>query len=121
MSPSQPDKPKRKSDSGLARKIDAAVMRSMEKQKEKPKRKDPIRRIVGAAMLLLWMVFMTAEFFHWLPHVEDSFEHTMVKWMPLVVGVALLAPDALEKITSFIGRIRGLRVSLPPKDDTPSE
>lgn len=121
MSPSQPDKPKRKSDSGLARKIDAAVIRSMEKRKEQPKRKDPIRRIVGAAMLGLWMMFMAAEFFHLLPHVENDFEHMMVKWMPLAVGLALLAPDALEKVTGFIGRIRGLRVSLPPKDDPPSE
>ena len=98
--------------------FDAAVLHALEKQQTR--RKPPLlRRIMGAIVLGVWLIFTMAEFFHWVEHV-DTFGHDLTKWSPLFIGVLLLAPDAFDRLVAFVGRLKGLKVSLPPKeDDTP--
>jgi hypothetical protein len=121
--PAHPEEPKRPS-SGLTAKIDAAVIHRMEKKAlaaaAHEQKTFPLRRVMGAVALGVWMIFMMTEFFHWVEHV-DSFGHDLTKWAPLFVGLLLLAPDAFDKLVAFVGRLKGLKVSLPPKQDDPPE
>lgn len=116
--------PKRKS-KGITAIIDAKVLRALEKKAQKDaaateheQKTFPLRRVMGAVALGVWMIFMIAEFFHWVEHI-DSFGHNLTKWAPLFVGILLLAPDAFDKLVAFVGRLKGLQVSLPPKQDDP--
>jgi len=100
--------------------FDAAVLHALEKQHTRPKRKDPIRRIMGAVALGVWLLFMIGEFFHLVEH-QETFGHDLTKWSPLLVGLLLLAPDAFERLVAFVGRLKGLKVSLPSKEEEESK
>ena len=109
---------KRKS-GGLTTLINAQVIKAMEAKarKEATHKKPPLlRRIMGAISLGLWMLFMIAEFFHWVEHI-DTFGHDLTKWSPLFVGFLLLAPDAFDRLLVVVGRLKGLKISLPPKEE----
>lgn len=123
--PQEPEK--RKSKGGMTAIVEAKVLQALEK---KAKRDDaaasheqktfPLRRVMGAAAIGMWMIFMMAEFFHWVDH-QDTFGHDLTKWSPLFVGLLLLAPDAFDKLVAFVGRLKGLKVSLPTKEKDPPE
>ena len=117
--PEEQKKPRKRKSGGLAAIIDERLLKAMElkaAQEQKQQKPSLLRRIMGAAGIGLWMLFITAEFFHFVEHAE-TFAHDLTKWSPLFVGLVLLAPDAFDKITDLLGRLRGLRVSLPPKDE----
>jgi len=119
-----PAKRKQKSD-GLSTIINAKVVAALEERhrKEMAKKarheKPPLlRRIMGAVMLSVWLIFQVAEFFHWVEHI-DSFRHDLTEWSPLFIGILLLAPDAFDRLMTFLARMKGIKFSLPPKEDEP--
>jgi len=113
-----PSKPTERGSSGT--RFDAAVLHALEKQHTRPKRKDPIRRIMGAVSLGVWLLFQIGEFFHLVEH-QDTLGHDLTAWSPLFVGLLLLAPDAFDRLVAFLGRMKGLKVSLPSKEEEESK
>jgi hypothetical protein len=119
---------KRKQKSGgfstiINEKVVAALEERYKKEQAKKARheKPPLlRRIMGTIALGVWMLFMVAEFFHWVEHVE-TLGHDLTKWSPLFIGILLLAPDAFDRLMGFLARMKGIKFSLPPKEDEPSE
>ncbi|KKK92491.1 hypothetical protein LCGC14_2702400 [marine sediment metagenome] len=119
----EPPKSGKSKSGGLTAIIDAKVIAAMKKKarKDAAERKQktfPLRRIMGALALGMWMMFLTAEFFNVVTHVE-TLGHDFTKWSPLFVGLLLLAPDAFDRLVVFAGRLKGLKVSLPPKEEDP--
>ncbi len=122
-----PEKRKQRKSGGLSTVINAKVVAALEERykKEQAKKarheKPPLlRRIMGAVALSVWLLFQVAEFFHWVEHVE-SLGHDLTKWSPLFIGILLLAPDAFDRLMTFLARIKGIRLSLPPKEEDPPE
>lgn len=101
----------RKSTSGMTEKIDAAVARKLAKT-GKHGHIPVARRVTGALLLALWAGFLAGEYFQLVDHPEDfALEHMMTKWSPLFVGLVLLAPDAFDKFTGWVGSLKGLRIT----------
>ena len=119
--------PKRKSKGGMTAIVEAKVLQALEKKAVKDRAAAqheqkifPLRRIMGAVALGVWLIFMMGEFFN-LVEYADAFGHDLTKWSPLFVGLLLLAPDAFDKLVAFVGRLKGLKVSLPSKEEDPPE
>ena len=106
--------PKRPS-SGLTAKIDARLIEAMTKKAKAHKRPTGGRAVAGYLFLGISALFMVAEFFHWVEH-ENSLNHWVIQGAPLLVGLALVAPDALDKVMVAFGKLRGLRLSIKEED-----
>lgn len=90
--------------SGLTAKMDAAALRAVGKHKP-----SLLEQIVGAGLLFVWSLFLIGEFFHLVEH-SASWTHSLTKWSPLFVGLALLSRTAFHRITHLIVKLRGLRI-----------
>ena len=113
--------PKRPS-SGLTAKIDARLIEAMENKAKAHKKATGGRAVVGYLFLGISALFMVAEFFHLVPH-EQSVGHWILQGAPLVIGLALVAPDVIDKVkdllmglAGLVGKLRGLRLSIKEED-----
>lgn len=102
---------------GTQKSIDAAVEKALSDSQTKTKKPSVIRQLGGLACMVLWGVFLVAEFFGWVQH-ESDFSHNLITWGPLFVGLALLAPDAFDKMAGLISKAKNLRLV---QKDTPEQ
>jgi len=71
-----------------------------------------IKHIVGVVFLALWAVFLVGEYFGFRQHPETfSWEHMLTKWSPLVVGLAIFAPEVLDKVAGLPAMLKGWRIT----------
>lgn len=70
-----------------------------------------VKHVVGLALLALWAVFLVGEYFGLVQHPEAfSWEHMLTKWSPLVVGLAIFAPEVLDKVAGLPAMLKGWRI-----------
>lgn len=128
--PSQPPGEKKKRPSGITAVMDARLLAAMEAKAraemegggKKPK-PTGMRAFVGWSLIGIWTLFLVAEFFHFVEH-ENTIGHIALQWSPMVVGLALVAPDVIDKVKELamwvvgvVAKIRKIKVSLPVEGD----
>ena len=102
----------------LTNKIDARLLAALEKKERRSvaeKKVTGVRALVGYGFLGISALFLVAEFFHLVPH-EKSLTHWILQGAPLLIGLALVAPDALMQVGSLIAKVRGLRLTIKEGD-----
>lgn len=130
--PSQPseEKKKKRSSSGITAVMDARLLAALETKaraevEHRAKKHKPtgMRAVVGWSLIGIWTLFLVAEFFHLVEH-ENNLGHIALQWSPLVVGLALVAPDVIDKVkelamwvVGILAKIRKIKVSLPEEKE----
>jgi len=134
--PSQPKdekpRPKRPS-SGLTKKMEGIAIAAMEKKfkdeaaANETKKVTGGRAIVGYTFLGISALFMVAEFFGFVPHV-NTVGHWILQGAPLIIGLHLVAPDVLDRGKELVmwgvsqfARIRNLKITLPDESEKEDE
>ncbi len=130
QSESKPKRPSRPSH-GITAIVDARMIKALEaqalKSHEDKKKLSVPRQIAGYGLIAIWALFLVAEFFHIVPH-EDTIGHKILQWSPLVIGLALVAPDVIDRVKellmwaiSAIAKVRKLKISIPDEHEIESE
>lgn len=83
---------------------DTMFVESVARRIEKKKPHSLLRRAMGAMAIGIWLLFVVARVFEWIPATNEGWEMRAVFWSPLFVGLALLAPDAFDKIAALVPR-----------------
>lgn len=127
-----PSELKKRTSSGLAAWTDDQLRSALEKRakatgKPSTKKVTGMRAFVGYSLLGVWVLFIVAEYFHLVVH-QNTVGHWVLQTAPLAVGLAMVAPDVIDKlqelamwVVSLLARIRKIKIVLPKDDNLKGE
>ena len=71
-----------------------------------------MRAFIGYGLIGVWVLFIIVEYFHLVSH-ENTVAHWIVQTAPLVIGLALVAPDVIDKVKELVGWVVTQLAKLP--------